>query len=80
MSQVGNHSSSRDIGFYADDGLDTLSDGCVIELNHTVHHTVVGESNTGHAEFLGAFDERRYFTEAIEQGICLNEHEGEQKI
>lgn len=55
--------------FDTDDRLDTLFLAFVIKLNGTIHASVVGERECGHAKFLGSFDQVRDFGEPIEERV-----------
>ena len=65
--------AAREIDLTAEDRLDSLLLRLLIEVDDTVHHTVVGDRHRIHPELLAARDHLRDPTGTIEKTVaCMN--------
>jgi hypothetical protein len=63
------HGARGEVGFDADDGLDTGRFGGAVEGHGTVHGAVIGEGDGGLVQFNGALHQVVDAAQAVEQGI-----------
>ncbi len=61
--------AAREVALHADDGLDARLLGRVEEIDHAVHHAVIGDRHGGLAQFFGALDDRADFAQAVQHRI-----------
>ena len=63
------HPAGRDVGFDADDGVQAVDAGLLVELDRPVQRAVVGDRHGGHPQGRGALHERGDPAFNVEQGV-----------